>query len=152
VSERECEVVVIAFADELTISLPAERARRQVRALIGVAELNQIVETLRGDVVCEEESWRVRERDARAKLTAGEALGLAEIIRDGSARTRSRSNTNPELSASERVTLAKARKLLAREISHTRGVELAEADDWIGQQLAAGPYSTRQILDSRSLA
>jgi RNA polymerase-interacting CarD/CdnL/TRCF family regulator len=152
VSERECEVVVIAFADELTISLPAERARQQVRALIGVAELNQIVETLRGDVVCEEESWRVRERDARAKLTAGEALGLAEIIRDGNARTRSRSNTNPELSPSERITLAKARKLLAREIAHTRGVELAEADGWIGQQLAASSYPTRQILDGQSLA
>jgi RNA polymerase-interacting CarD/CdnL/TRCF family regulator len=133
---------VIAFADGLTISLPAERAQQQVRALVAVAELNQVAETLRSDVVCDEESWRVRDRGARAKLAAGEALGLAEIIRDGTARTRSPSNTNPELSVSERVTLAKARKLLAREIAHIRGVELAEADDWIGHQLAAGSQPT----------
>jgi hypothetical protein len=52
----------------------------------------------------------------------------------------------------KRVTLARARKLLAREITHTRGVEFAEADDRIGQHLAAGSYPTRDMLDRQSLA
>jgi RNA polymerase-interacting CarD/CdnL/TRCF family regulator len=49
--------------------------------------------------------------------------------------TRSAKGSRSQLSAGERELFAKARQLLSNEIALVRGVEPAEANTWIDQQL-----------------
>jgi CarD family transcriptional regulator len=134
----EQEVVVLEFDDGLTVSLPLERAREQLRALATETEIGQVQETLRERGAVGKQPWLARQRQTRAKLTGGEPLGLAEIVRDGAARQRSLTaqGTKPELSDGERRVFLKARQLLSNEIGQVRGLGATEADHWIDQQLA----------------
>ena len=54
--------------------------------------------------------------------------------------------TPTKLSTSERALHLKARELLTGEISVTRGLDQAEADAWIDDQLAAAEVDVAQIL------
>ena len=134
----EQEIVVLELADGLTVSLPIERSRDQLRPLASEAGIRQVRETLREQAATSDRPWLSRQRDARAKLTDGDPLGLAELVRDGAARERSliAKGTKTQLSAGERDVFVKARQLLSTEIAHARGVGAAEADEWIDQQLA----------------
>jgi RNA polymerase-interacting CarD/CdnL/TRCF family regulator len=82
--------------------------------------------------------WLSRERDARAKLSGGDPVDLAEIVRDGASRQGllTAKGGKTQLSEGERHLFAKARELLADEIAHVRGLAATDADDWIGRQLA----------------
>lgn len=133
----EQEIVVLELADGLTVSLPIERARDQLRALASEAEIRQVRETLREEPAASDKPWLSRQRDARAKLTGGDPLGLAEIVRDGTSRERSltEKGTKTQLSPGERDVFVKARRLLSTEIAHVRGLGATEADRWIDQQL-----------------
>jgi RNA polymerase-interacting CarD/CdnL/TRCF family regulator len=133
----EQEIVVLELADGLTVSLPIEQARDQLRALASEAEIRQVRETLREEPTVSAKPWLSRRKDARAKLTGGDPLGLAEIVRDGASRERSLSakGTKTQLSPSERDVFVKARQLLSTEIAHVRALGTTEADQWIDQQL-----------------
>jgi CarD family transcriptional regulator len=133
------EVVVLEFADGgLTVSLPLERAREQLRALASETEIGKVQQTLREQCPLSEESWLVRQRNALAKLKGGDPLELAEIVRDGAARKRAATNKGkrPELPPGENQVFLRARELLAYEIGHVRGLASAEATDWVDRQLA----------------
>jgi CarD family transcriptional regulator len=132
------EFVVLEFDDGLRVSLPIERALAQLRPLASEPELARVQEMLREVHAVSTEPWLARQRDARAKLTAGDPVGLAEIVRDGAAREKSLllRRTKPQLSPGERDLFVRARKLLSSEIAHVRGLATWEADDWIDQQLA----------------
>lgn len=134
---EEQEIVVLELADGLTVSLPIERAHEQLRALATEAEIRQVRETLREQPIASDRPWLSRQREARAKLTDGDPLGLAEIVRDGASRERTliAKGTKTQLSSGERDVFVKARHLLSTEIAHARGLEAAEADEWIEQQL-----------------
>ena len=71
---------------------------------------------------------------SQAKLAAGSASGLAEIVRDGIQRQRRRVKAGP--APVENQLFRQARTLLAAEIAASRGIELDEADAWIAQQTA----------------
>jgi CarD family transcriptional regulator len=137
VQDTDQEMVVLEFDDGLTVSLPIERAHDQLRALASAAEIGRVQETLREERAVSNEPWLSRQRDARAKLTGGDPLGLAEIVRDGAARTRSLAakGAKSQLSPGERDIFVKARRLLSSEIAHVCGLEATEADDWIDLQL-----------------
>lgn len=73
------------------------------------------------------------------KLAGGDPLGLAEVVRD-CARRQQRliaKRTGSQLSPSERDLYMRARRLLSGEIGLARGLEPADADAWIEEQLAA---------------
>jgi RNA polymerase-interacting CarD/CdnL/TRCF family regulator len=89
VQGAEQELVVLEFDDGLTVSLPIEHAQEQLRALASDAEIGRVQETLREEHAVSNEPWLTRRRDAHAKLTSGNPVGLAEILRDGAARERS---------------------------------------------------------------
>jgi CarD family transcriptional regulator len=132
------EVVVLEFAEGLSVTLPIERAVQYVRPVSTEAELALVRITLRGDDAFAEDAWQKRLKATRAKVTLGEAVGLAEVVRDGLRRDQ-RSSVRGEqvrLSLSERQLYLQARRLLADEIGASRGVEAAEADAWIDRQLA----------------
>jgi RNA polymerase-interacting CarD/CdnL/TRCF family regulator len=66
-------------------------------------------------------------------------LGLAEVVRDCARREQRliAKGAGSRLSPSENDLYKRARRLLSGEIGLARGLEPAEADAWIEEQLAA---------------
>lgn len=126
------EVVVLELAATLTVTLPIALAHEQLRAVSNEAELASVQTTLRGAPRAREPVWIKRQTATRAKLASGQAICLAEVISDGAHRQRSQA---APLSVNERELYAKARRLLADEIGHARGIDPAQAEDWITNQL-----------------
>jgi CarD family transcriptional regulator len=132
------EVVVLALADGLTVTLPIERARELLRPLLSETELRRVQETLRHDHAPSDDAWLKRRKDTQIKLAGGDPLGLAEVVRDGALRERRliAKGNGSHLSPSERDLYVRARKLLSREIGLAHGLETLDADAWIQEQLA----------------
>ena len=127
-------VVVLALPGGLSIELPLDRANEQLRPLADDAEVARVQDVLCSDGIVSSETWLSRRRHATTKL--GEAVGLAEIIRDGNARERRQtSKQGSHLSPGERDLVRQARGLLTRELALSRGVTDAEASEWIDEQL-----------------
>jgi len=132
------EVVVLELADGLTVTLPLERAREQLRPLVSEADMDRVQETLREDRVLSVDPWLSRRRETLAKLTGGDPVELAEIVGDGAQRERTRraKGSKPQLSSGEREIFVKAWQLLSGEIARARGLQQAEADGWLDEQLS----------------
>ena len=133
---EERTVVVVALAGGLSVQLPLPLAREQLRPLLDEAGIATIEQVLCDRPPPSGESWLKRHRESQAKL--GHALGLAEIIRDGSIREAApaRRGGGARLSPSERELLRRARVLLTTEIALARDVSIEDAEMWIERQLA----------------
>jgi CarD family transcriptional regulator len=114
-----------------------ERAHELLRPLASEADLSRVQTTLGAEQAVSRESWLKRRRDSQAKLTGGDPVGLAELIRDSARRewTLPAKGAKSQLSPGERDLFLKARQLLSNEIALARGVEPAEASAWIDEQL-----------------
>ena len=134
---RQQEVIVLALAGGLSVELPIERARELLRPLASEADMSRVQKTLGADHAVSEDPWLKRRRESQEKLTGGDPIELAEIIRDSVHRewTLPAKGTKSQLSPGERDLFVKARQLLSNEIALARGVEQAEANAWIDQQL-----------------
>ena len=134
----EQEVVVLALGDGLSVTLPMQLARELLRPLVSEAGLSRVQETLREDGALSGDVWVKRLKQVQAKLRGGDPLELAEIVRDGArrARTLSANGTNSKLSLWEKGLCVKARQHLSGEIGLARGLDRAEVDAWIDEQLA----------------
>jgi CarD family transcriptional regulator len=124
---------VLELAATLMVTLPLALAREQLRPLANEHELAGVQETLRTTPPPSEPVWLKRHKATRAKLAAGEPIGLAEVVSDGARRQQ---GNVARLSVGERELYLKARRLLADEIGHARGIEQSQAEDWITNQLA----------------
>jgi CarD family transcriptional regulator len=135
----EEEVVVVELGNDLSVTLPLARAQEQLRPPATEADLKKVQKALRESSVVSDEIWSKRVQQAQEKLRSGDPLELAEIVRDGVRREQGKTTTGSptKLSTSERALHLKARELLSGEIVVTRGVDQAEADAWIDEQLAA---------------
>ncbi len=139
VTARNRKTVVIEFAERgLSVTLPIERAVECVRAVSTEDEIASLGRTLGETDAAGVDNWQRRVKATKGKVTDGEAAGLAEVIRDASRRDeRATARSEPgKLSLTERQLYQKARQLLADEIGASRGVDPAEADAWIGDQIA----------------
>jgi CarD family transcriptional regulator len=134
----EQEVVVLGLADGLSVTLPMQLARELLRPLVSEAGLSRVQETLREDGAPSGDVWLKRLKQVQAKLRGGDPLELAEIVRDGARRERTltANGTNSKLSISEKGLCVKARQRLSGEIGLARGLDRAEVDAWIDEQLA----------------
>ncbi len=134
----EQEVVVLALADGLSVTLPMQLARELLRPLLSEAGLHRVQETLREDGALSGDVWLKRVKQVQAKLRGGDPLELAEIVRDGARRERTltANGTNSKLSLSEKGFCVKARQRLSGEICLVRGLDQPVVDAWIDQQLA----------------
>ena len=134
----EQEVVVLELGDGLSVTLPMQLACELLRPLVSEAGLSRVQETLREDGALSGDVWVKRLKQVQAKLRGGDPLELAEIVRDGARRERTLTpnGTNSKLSINEKALCVKARKLLAGEIGLARGLDRAEVDAWIDEQLA----------------
>jgi RNA polymerase-interacting CarD/CdnL/TRCF family regulator len=122
------EVVVVDFAKGLSVTLPLERAAECLRPVSGHADLALIERVLRTEAVTDQESWQRRTKTTRAKILAGDAVGLAEVVRSGHQRSAS-------LSSYERELYVEARRLLAAEVGASQSLDEAAADAWVEEQL-----------------
>jgi len=126
------EVVIVELAATLTVTLPIALAQEQLRGVVNETELASVQTTLRAAPPASEPLWIRRQKATRAKLASGQANCLAEVISDGAHRQRAQAK---RLSVNERELYLRARRLLADEIGHARGIEPAQAEDWITNQL-----------------
>lgn len=128
------EVVVLALAGGLSVELPMERAHELLRPLVTEADMSRVQTALSADHAANSDPWLKRRRESQAKLTSGDPIELAEIIRD-SAHREWTLRAKSQLSPAERDLFVKARQLLSNEIALARGVGPAEANAWIDEQL-----------------
>ena len=122
---------------ELTL-LPLERAREHLRPLASEADVRHVRKELRADRERNLGPWLSRRQAALDKLSSADPVKLAQIVSEGAVRQRMRlgSGSKPQLSAGEREIFVKARKLLSVEIAQALGLQPADADGWIDEQLA----------------
>lgn len=130
-------VVVVALSAGLSVQLPLPLAEERLRALVDEPGLATVEQVLRDAPPSSGESWLKRRREALAKL--GDAIGLAEIIRDGHVRETTRARGFGSLAPSERELVRRARGLLTSEIALARNVSVSDAEAWLDRQLAVGP-------------
>lgn len=131
-------MVVVALSGGLSVQLPLALARERLRALVDESGLATVEQVLRDAPPSSGETWLKRRREALAKL--GDAIGLAEIIRDGHVReTAPARGFGSRLAPSERELVRRARDLLTSEIALARNVPVADAEAWLDRQLAEGP-------------
>lgn len=135
------DAVALVFDSGLRVILPLDRALDALRPLSGAPELEDVRRTLGEEASLPVEPWSRRHRATRDKVTAGEAVSLAEVVRDGLRREqRLAAGTGGRTAApSDRELYVQARALLTAEVALCRGVDLAEADAWILDQVAEQP-------------
>jgi RNA polymerase-interacting CarD/CdnL/TRCF family regulator len=137
--------VVVEFASSgLSVTLPLDRAVVCLRSVANEGQLTRVRDALRSGGASIETSWQARTKRTRAKLSAGEAVGLAEIIHDGFARQCS--SATGGLSMHERELYLKARRLLAAELGAATATDEAQADAWIDGQLTASRIGSDEHL------
>jgi CarD family transcriptional regulator len=112
------ELVVLELGEGLTVTLPLERAREQLRPVASKADLSRVQDTLREERSLSFDPWLSRRREMLEKLAAGTLAGLAEIVSEGAQRERIR------------VANGSAPRL-----------PTTDADDWIEQQLSRSESS-----------
>jgi CarD family transcriptional regulator len=134
------DVVVLELLEGLTVTLPVERAGAQLRPVSGERDVGLARDALRKNPELAADSWLSRRRAVVEKLTAGELVGLAEIVNDGARREQSlkAAGKRTQLSPGEREVYLRARQLLVEEIATARGVDSEAAGGWIEEQLDAG--------------
>jgi CarD family transcriptional regulator, regulator of rRNA transcription len=137
VTGADQEIVVLELAAGLTVTLPLDRAARQLRPPFDEADMRRVQQTLREAGAVSGDVWLKRRKDTQAKLKGGDPVELAEVVRDGAQRVRDLAArpSKPQLSPAERDLYVRARRLLSEELRVVRGLEQAEADTWIEEQL-----------------
>jgi CarD family transcriptional regulator len=132
------EIIVLELAEGLTVTLPLERAREQLRPVASKADVKLVRETLREDRSLKFDPWLSRRRETLEKLNAGTLAGLAEIVSEGAQRERLRvaNGSGSRLPTAEREIFVKARELLSGEIALALALQPTAADDWIEEQLS----------------
>ena len=135
----EQDVVVLELAGGLSVTLPVTRALERLRSPVSEAGVRRVQETLRDGAEPSGEVWLKRKRQTETKLTGGDPLMLAEVVRDGFRRKQALlvENRNARLSEGENELYEKARHLLAGEIGVACGFDPEQADAWIDDQIAA---------------
>jgi len=131
------EVVVLELDDELTVTLPIDRARSQLRPIASRADLKRVRDALQTDIELSTDNWLSRRDQTLKKLATGSSVALAEIVSEGAQRERMRlaQGAKPQLSPAEREVFGKARSLLSSEIALALDIEPGAAQDWIDQYL-----------------
>jgi len=136
------------LADGLSVTLPVELARTQLRPLLNQTDLQRVRETLREEHTPTDAVWLKRRKEAHEKMAGGDPNGLAEVVRDGALRERRlRTKGNGSLlSAGEKALYMKARSSsLARSASRTGSSQLRQTH-------ASTSSSTQQPRACRSSA
>jgi RNA polymerase-interacting CarD/CdnL/TRCF family regulator len=126
--------VAIEFDSGLSVILPLERAEVCLRPIVGPTELELVRAVLRSREIPTEPAGQARTRATRSKIGVGDAVGLAEVVRDAVERQR-RSAPGSTRSSAQQELYHQARRLLVAELVRAADIDEARADEWIDDQL-----------------
>ena len=126
----ERQYLVMRFADvNLTLRVPSdETAAVGMRAVIDVAEVDDVLAVLRRRDVRMPSNWSRRFKNHTEQLRSGDVYQVAEVVRNLSQRKRDKA-----LSAGELRMMQMARRVLISELC----LALAEDPDTVGAVLDA---------------
>ena len=112
VAGAKIQVVVVTFErDKMTVRLPLNKSTMsKVRALCSKDEMNEVIECLRVPSKAKKTIWSRRAQEYEAKITSGDPLQVAQVVRD-----LHRTANQPEHSYSERQLYQDALDRLMRE-------------------------------------
>jgi RNA polymerase-interacting CarD/CdnL/TRCF family regulator len=137
------ETITLSFTSGLTVILPLARAVEALRPLSDDSGLDDVKNRLAVEAPPSLEPWSRRHRRTREKVMSGRVGELADVVRDGLQREQRRAARGGGTPApSEQQLYLQARMLLTAEIALCRGIEPADAEAWILEQVGAHPAQT----------
>jgi CarD family transcriptional regulator len=126
------DFVVVELVTGLRVTLVLEQATERLRPVADAGEVENVRRILSSEPQARSGRWTQRHNETKAKLAAGRATDLAEIIRDADPVERV-----ARLSPAERHVYLQARALLVRELSLARDVAADETEAWIDAQITS---------------
>lgn len=130
------ELFVINFAkDKMTLRVPVPKIESVgMRKLAEPALVEKSLKTVQGRARIKRTMWSRRAQEYDAKINSGDAILIAEVVRD-----LFRSENQPEQSYSERQLYEAALERMAREIAVVKKISETESVLLIEANLAKGP-------------
>lgn len=117
---------------DLVIQVPASKIEDVgVRDVSDEEQLEKVFEVLREENTEEPSNWSRRYKANGEKLTSGDVIKVAEVVRDLTRRDEDR-----KLSAGEKRMLAQARQILGSEVALAKDIDEEEASDLLDDLLA----------------
>ena len=107
----------------MVVTVPVESAERAgVRGVIGGERMEQVLAALGAEASWMPASWTRRLRHNNAKIATGDAVELAEVVRNLAIRSVGR-----QLSLKDQQMLVRAKRILVSELTYARGLGGDEA-------------------------
>jgi CarD family transcriptional regulator len=131
--EREFLVLTLN-AGGMQIEVPAGNVEYVgIRGVTSHKELEVVFDVLRAPYVEEPTNWSRRFKSNQEKISSGDVLKIAEVVRD-----LYRRNEEKALSAAEKVMFAKSLDKLAEEVALSRDTDKESANALLLEVLASG--------------
>ena len=128
------ELFVITFEkDKMTLRVPVGKAEHVgIRKLSTPKIMDAALTTLKGRARVKRTMWSRRAQEYEAKINSGDAVSIAEVVRD-----LHRSANQPDQSYSERQIYEAALERLARELAAVEKIDEESATDRLEKVLQA---------------
>ena len=121
--EEKLYLTLEVMQGDLTIMVPADKVEEVgVRDVSDEEKLEHVFDVLREENIEEPSNWSRRFKANGEKLTSGDIVKVAEVVRDLTRRDIER-----HLSAGEKRMLAQARQVLGSEVALARNISDEEA-------------------------
>lgn len=129
--EEKLYLTLRVMQGDLVIQVPADKVEDVgVRDVSNDSQLEKVFSVLRADQVEEPSNWSRRYKANSEKLTSGDVVKVAEVVRDLTRRDSGRG-----LSAGEKRMLSQARQILGSEVALAKDVSEEEALELLDQIL-----------------
>lgn len=130
--EEKLYLTLRVMQGDLVIQVPADKVEEVgVRDVSNDDQLERVFSVLRAEHIEEPSNWSRRYKANSEKLTSGDVIKVAEVVRDLTRRENDR-----HLSAGEKRMLSQARQILGSEVALARDVSDEEALETLDQILA----------------
>ena len=131
--EEKLYLTLEVMQGDLTIQVPADKVEEVgVRDVSDEKKLEHVFDVLREEDIEEPSNWSRRFKANGEKLTSGDIVKVAEVVRD-----LTRRDIDRHLSAGEKRMLAQARQVLGSEVALARKVTDEEALTLIDEILSS---------------
>ncbi|MDQ1617121.1 MAG: CarD family transcriptional regulator [Actinomycetota bacterium] len=131
--EDKLYLVLKVAQGDLTVRVPAENCDLVgVRDVVGQDDLDRVFDVLRAEHTEEPTNWSRRYKANLEKLSSGDVIKVAEVVRDLWRRDKDRG-----LSAGEKRMLAKARQFLVGELALAEHTNEDKAEALLDEVLAS---------------
>lgn len=131
--EEKLYLTLEVMQGDLTIQVPADKVEEVgVRDVSDEKKLEHVFNVLREEDIEEPSNWSRRFKANGEKLTSGDIVKVAEVVRD-----LTRRDIDRHLSAGEKRMLAQARQVLGSEVALARKVTDEEALTLIDEILSS---------------